>query len=114
LLVHDNIWTGLRIKNGISLTCYREYYPFRAWGAANGTNPLDSNDPHGVYLSGTAGTGSGNNTLVVPGALWSPSLPGQSGRGPPSKLVDRLKYQRDNQHQVGRRNRWPAYKLHCW
>jgi hypothetical protein len=73
LLVHDNIWTGLRIKNGISLACYREYYPFRAWGAANGTNPLDSNDPHGVYLSGTAGSGSGNNTLVVPGAGWTPN-----------------------------------------
>ena len=62
LLVHDNIWTGLRIKNGISLTCYREYYPFRAWGPANGANPLDSNDPHGVYLSGTAGTGSGSHS----------------------------------------------------
>jgi hypothetical protein len=74
LLVHDNIWTGpLRIENGISLTCYREYYPFQPWGAASGVNTLDSNDPHGVYLSGTAGTGSGTNTLVVPGAGWTPN-----------------------------------------
>jgi hypothetical protein len=73
LLVHHNTWTGIRIAHGISLTCYREYYPFRFWGAANGANPLDSNDPHGVYLNGKAGTGSGNNTLVVPGANWTPN-----------------------------------------
>jgi len=74
LLVHDNIWTGsLRIEDGISLTCYREYYPYSVWGAASGANTLDSNDPHGVYLSGTAGTGSGKNTLVVPSAGWTPN-----------------------------------------
>jgi hypothetical protein len=71
LLIHDNIWTGVRLDRGISLACYREYYPYKPWGAASGANTLDSNDPHGVYLSGTAGTGSGTNTLVVPGAGWT-------------------------------------------
>jgi hypothetical protein len=71
LLTHDNVWTGmLRAENGISLNCYRLYYPFTVWGAANGANTLDSNDPKGVYLSGTAGTGSGTNTLVVRAAGW--------------------------------------------
>jgi len=74
LLTHDNIWTGsVRIENGISLNCYRLYYPFTVWAAASGANTLDSNDSHGVYLSGKAGTGSGTNTLVVPGAAWSPN-----------------------------------------
>jgi hypothetical protein len=71
---HDNVYIGTnRIEHGISLACYREYYPFWMWGAANGANPLDSNDPHGVYASGTAGIGSGTNTLVVPGANWRPN-----------------------------------------
>ena len=71
LLTHDNVWTGtVKAENGISLNCYRLYYPFTVWGAASGANTLDSNDPRGVYLSGTAGTGSGTNTLVVPGAGW--------------------------------------------
>jgi len=72
LLIHDNIWTGLRIEHGISLTCYRQFYPFKMWGAANGANPLDLNDSHGVYLSGMAGAGSGDDTLVVPGSDWTP------------------------------------------
>jgi hypothetical protein len=71
LLTHDNVWTGsLRIENGLALCCYREYYPFKYWGAANGLNSLDSNDP-AVYLKGTAGTGSGANKLVVPNAGWA-------------------------------------------
>jgi hypothetical protein len=70
LLIHDNIWTGVRQENGTSLACYREYYPYKPWGAASGVNPLDSNDPK-VYLSGNAGAGSGQNTLVVSGAGWT-------------------------------------------
>src|SRR5207247_3564360 len=60
-------------EHGIVLTCYREFYPYWTWGAASGMNPLDSNDPHGVYASGTAGTGSGMDTLVLPGANWTPN-----------------------------------------
>jgi hypothetical protein len=71
LLIHDNVWTGTRIEHGTMLTCYREFYPYKYWGTANGANPLDSNDPHGIYFSGTAGSGSGTNTLVVPNAGWT-------------------------------------------
>jgi hypothetical protein len=46
------------------------------FGPADGLNAFDINDPggtDGVFASGTAGPGSTENTLVVPGASFSPN-----------------------------------------
>jgi hypothetical protein len=73
LLYYNNSFIGsLRVEKGVSLACYRQYYPFWVWGGASGSNPFDKNDPT-LYLSGTAASGSGQNTLVVSGANWTPN-----------------------------------------
>jgi hypothetical protein len=41
------------------------------WKGCDGRTPWDLNDPNGVYLSGTAGSGSSGQTLVVTGANFT-------------------------------------------
>jgi len=56
---HDNAWTGIASnnQNHTALTLYREIGAIgnnlSYWGLANGNNPWDVNDPHGLYESGT-------------------------------------------------------------
>lgn len=73
LLEYNNTWTGLPVPHATPLSCFREFAPFGFWGGANGNNPLDSNDSHGLYLSGTATQAHGETeTLQVSGAEWRP------------------------------------------
>jgi hypothetical protein len=68
----NNVWTGKedRLAKSTRLTCYREFQQFPFWGAANGNNRLDSNDPHGLYATGKH-TGENNSaTLIVANAAW--------------------------------------------
>jgi hypothetical protein len=72
--------TGLEFSNTLTglfngervLTVYREFSHFPPWGEANGTNPWDVNDPHGVYLTGKHTGTNGSPTLVVANAGWTP------------------------------------------
>jgi hypothetical protein len=76
--IHIRGGTGVVFNNTIigyskflTLHTYRFYERFRSWGGSDGLAGWDQNDPAGIYLSGTAGTGSGNFTLVVTGANWT-------------------------------------------
>jgi hypothetical protein len=77
MLEFNNVWTGDKNPGSTSthLTCYREYWPFPFWGGANGNNPLDSNDSHGLYTSGTATSNSVASksmaTMADTGANWT-------------------------------------------
>ncbi len=74
LLEFNNTWTGnSAIQYAKELACYREFWPFHAWGAANGNNRLDLNDPHGLYASGKHTGPNSSSTLVVTGADWAPN-----------------------------------------
>jgi hypothetical protein len=71
LLEFNNTWTGKpAIEHANELSCYREFWPFRFWGAANGNNRLDLNDPHGLYASGKHTGPNNSDTLVVADAGW--------------------------------------------
>jgi hypothetical protein len=67
---HDNGWTGIDSDNQqhTSLGVYREMgaigNDLSFWGLANGNNPWDVNDPHGLYDSGTD-TSSVNSRGIV-------------------------------------------------
>ena len=72
MLQFNNVFTG-KIRpdsKSIHLTCYRQFHPFPFWGAANGNNRLDSNDPHGLYASGKHTGENNSSTLVVKDAGW--------------------------------------------
>ncbi len=62
----------------LTLHTYRFWLDTDSWGGSDGTNGWDINDitggPNhdGLYLSGKAGAGSTELTLVVPGAGWAP------------------------------------------
>jgi hypothetical protein len=72
MLEFNNVWTGPKNPDhATTLTCYREFRPFPFWGGANGNNRLDSNDPHGLYASGTHTGGNGSVMLVVANAGWT-------------------------------------------
>ena len=59
ILFHDNQYKGVALgKAFLSLVAYRQLVNFKPWGLANGANPWDQNDPHGLYASGTAATAS--------------------------------------------------------
>ncbi len=51
ILNHDNQYFGDMTR--LPLTANREYQFFSTWGAAGGNNPIDKNDAHGVYSTGT-------------------------------------------------------------
>jgi len=77
MLEFNNVWTGNKKPRSTSttLTCYRQFWPFGSWGGANGNNRVDSNDPHGLYTSGTATADSvpshGTATITDANANWS-------------------------------------------
>jgi hypothetical protein len=85
LLEYNNVWTGTKSPDhATGLTCYRQYWPFKFWGGANGNNPLDLNDTEGngtnvpghsphLYASGTHTGATGSATLVVANAGWKPN-----------------------------------------
>lgn len=66
---------GNLVTNGynhaVRLEVNRSTDSFNPWGGANGTNPYDNNDPHGVFASGTH-TGTNNaDTLMDTNATWT-------------------------------------------
>jgi len=69
-VIHDNTYTGVPISRGITLQVFREFYPFHVFGGANGTNPWDVNDSHGLYASGKHTGENASKTLVVANAGW--------------------------------------------
>jgi hypothetical protein len=69
-LIHDNVYTG-QINSGMSLHCYRQYFPFNIWGGASGINPWDLNDPHGSYATGTHTAAQSNRVLIDSHAHWA-------------------------------------------
>ena len=69
-LIHDNVYSG-QISSGMSLHCYRQYFPFNMWGGASGVNPWDSNDPHGIYASGAHTASKSNRVLTDSNAHWT-------------------------------------------
>lgn len=73
LVTHDNTWTGTSIPNGMTLTAYRDFYPFAPWGGANGNNGWDSNDSHGLYANGTHTGSNSSSTLTDSSANWTPN-----------------------------------------
>ena len=59
LLFHDNKYTGVPLGNPwVSAWAVRMGTAFQPWKLADGANPWDQNDPHGLYASGTAATAS--------------------------------------------------------
>lgn len=70
LLIHDNIYTNY--GSGYGLHVYRAFFPF-LFGGAFGTNPWDSNDPHGVYESGTHDGANRATALTESRANWTPN-----------------------------------------
>ena len=71
-VLHDNAYTG-QIDSGMSLHCYREYFPFNVWGGASGHNNWDFNDSHGIYASGTHTAAPSNRVLTDSNAHWTPN-----------------------------------------
>jgi len=72
LITHDNTSDGVRPDRGATMGEFRNFANFTTspWTQANGTNPWDSNDPHGLYESGTAGSGSGATQIVDTTKNW--------------------------------------------
>jgi len=59
LLFHDNKYTGVSLNNPfVSAWAARMGTDFQPWGLADGGNPWDQNDPHGLYASGMTATAS--------------------------------------------------------
>jgi hypothetical protein len=77
MLEFNNVWTGNKKPRSTSttLTCYRQFWPFKFWGGANGNNRLDSNDARGLYASGSATADSvpsqGTATITDANAKWA-------------------------------------------
>jgi hypothetical protein len=72
MLLYDNTWKGNPLSRGKALKCFRQQYVFPPWGGANGNNPWDSNDPHGLYTSGKHDGADASQKLVVANAAWTP------------------------------------------
>jgi hypothetical protein len=64
IIYHDNIWIGLGSTDGAHtrFAIFREFgavgNDLTFWGLAQGQNPWDVNDPHGLYQTGTTTSGS--------------------------------------------------------
>jgi hypothetical protein len=72
-LWYNNTYTGAKIAsvfNGKAMRYFRQDCFVNTWGQTDGTNPYDSNDPHGAYLTGKHTGANGSTTLVVSGAGW--------------------------------------------
>jgi hypothetical protein len=70
VLLHDNTFTGTKPSKGMSFQTFREFFPYRPWGGANGYNAWDVNDSHGLYLSGKHTGTNDSQALVVADAGW--------------------------------------------
>ena len=74
---HDNAWTGIdsNNQNHTSLAVFREIgaigNDLSFWGLANGNNPWDVNDPHGLYESGASSTSLAGGSLQDAGKNWT-------------------------------------------
>jgi hypothetical protein len=67
---HDNTFTGRTWGPPHAHTALMDYRQFgnsglAGWGMADGENGWDNNDPHGVYLSGTAASNTTNHTFTT-------------------------------------------------
>lgn len=81
---HNNAWKGNYGSNSIAQKVYREFWPFKTFGGANGNNSWDYNateadgthveghSPH-LYAKGTHTGPNASSTLVVAGAGWTPN-----------------------------------------
>ena len=86
LLFHDNKYTGVPLGNPwVSAWAARMGTAFQPWKLADGANPWDQNDPHGLYASGTAVTASvvdsetkGSTSFYVNGNLRAYNTGGYS------------------------------------
>jgi hypothetical protein len=67
----NNRFTGNPNPVGQELTANRQTFPFPTYGGANGYNPWDVNDPHGLYLSGTHQGTNSSKVVKVTGAGWA-------------------------------------------
>ena len=84
---HDNTWLGQNSPSDThtGLSYYREYGAAGGiWGMADGENGWDSNDPHGLYFSGTAAsntTTNGNSaTFTINGTIVANAYQGMQIR----------------------------------
>ena len=73
LITHDNVSYGTQPDRGATMGEFRNFANFTTspWTQANGTNPWDRNDPHGLYESGAAGSGSGATQIVDTTKNWA-------------------------------------------
>ena len=85
LLFHDNKYTGVPLGTPwVSAWAARMGTAFQPWKLADGANPWDQNDPHGLYASGTAATASvvgatqGDTSFYVTGNLSAYNTGGYS------------------------------------
>jgi hypothetical protein len=72
---HDNTFTnnGLHLHQ-IDVQVYRSAYSFGVpFYGADGANGWDSNDPHGLYHSGTISGTNGSNTVTDSSKNWIPN-----------------------------------------
>src|SRR5262249_37820250 len=76
-LWHDNAWTGQDSNSGghTSFAIFREIGAIgddlSLWGLANGNNPWDSNDPHGLYESGASSASLAGGSVKDAGKSWT-------------------------------------------
>src|SRR6266508_557195 len=73
IITHDNTWYGAQPSGGFTLQNYRNFFAWLGspWRGASGDNPWDSNDPHGLYESGTCSAGSDRNHIVDLTKNWT-------------------------------------------
>lgn len=69
------IWsnTASGYNNLARINVNRSTDSFSTWGGATGTNPFDSNDPFGVYATGTHTGTNAATQLTKSGAGWTPN-----------------------------------------
>lgn len=71
VLFHDNNISGYwGDQAAFTFVNIRADYPWPFWGAADGTNVWDVNDPT-VYFTGRAASASSGNTVTVSGVSWT-------------------------------------------
>jgi hypothetical protein len=72
---HDNTWDGMENNSDVcsALCIFREMAQDLPLGAANGNNPWDNNDPHGVYDSGRDNSSANSQGVMHDSTKsWSP------------------------------------------
>jgi hypothetical protein len=69
-LFHDNSISGFQASPRFNLQNFRNFFPFRFWSGADGTNAWDVNEPK-AFFAGTAAANSVGTTVTVSGDNWS-------------------------------------------